>query len=269
MKRFPHLHALVLSCCSTDLYRDVARHWKGAGLLYLLTLTVLSQIPILVQTQLGVSRFMRTEASKIVDQIPRITIRQGRAYLSAEMPLLIREPRTGGVLAIIDTTGRITSLDQTEAKVLLTGDRMILRRSPTRTKVVGLARLEHLDFEPDVARKWLALFEAWFVVALAPFALAFAYVFRLILVLVFAAIGMAAAPGIKAPLRYPSLMRLTAVAMTPVVILDTIRTTAGLRIPLWWVMAAVLLLVLVLVAVRANAAESPPGEAAPVPPAAG
>ena len=52
MRRFSNVQALALSFFSRDLYRDVASHWKGAGLLYQLLVIVLATLVIEIRMHL-------------------------------------------------------------------------------------------------------------------------------------------------------------------------------------------------------------------------
>ena len=62
MKQFGLLRAIWLSFYSPELYRDVARNWRGFGLLYLTVLLALSWLPTPVQWFSGLRDFATTEA---------------------------------------------------------------------------------------------------------------------------------------------------------------------------------------------------------------
>src|SRR6266849_2385686 len=119
MRRFSNVLAIVLSIFSGDLYRDVGRTWRGVGAVYLLVVTLVCAVPVLISMQAGMRHVARTEAGPILDQIPPILLHDGRVSTDAPMPVVIRDSG-GRALAILDTTGQISSLDSTEARVLVT-----------------------------------------------------------------------------------------------------------------------------------------------------
>jgi len=87
MKRYGRLKALVLSFYCRDLYLDVARHWRGIGLLYLWNLLALSWMAVMF-AQHGQTGGI----NQVIDQVPRISITGGVASI-ADSPHVIRDVR--------------------------------------------------------------------------------------------------------------------------------------------------------------------------------
>src|SRR5882672_4612007 len=127
MRRTSNLRALALSFFSRQLYREVAHEWLGAGVVYLLLVTFLCVLPPLIAMQAGVARFAREEAVPLLEEIPPIVIRDGHLSAAVPMPLVIRG-QNGVALAILDTTGQVTSLDSTEARMLVTSTHAMFRK---------------------------------------------------------------------------------------------------------------------------------------------
>jgi hypothetical protein len=91
-----------------------------------------------------------------------------------------------------------------------------------------------------------------------PAALLVSYVYRILQVLIYASIGLLFAHLLKAPLEYPELLRLSSVAVTPAIVADTLRSTAGVGSSLlWWFFCFLLSMGYLLFAVRANATAEP------------
>ena len=79
------------------------------------------------------------------------------------------------------------------------------------------------------------------VPALYPFAVVASLVFRIVQVLVYAALGLLFASWCRCTRTYLQLLRLAVVAVTPCIIVKTILTAAGIGIPfdaLWYFLAA-------------------------------
>jgi hypothetical protein len=265
MRRFSNPRAIALSFFSRELYRDVAHEWLGAGLCYLLLVTFLCMVPPLIKMQVGIAGFAREEAGPILEQIPPISIRHGHVLAAVPMPFVIRDAR-GGALAVLDTTGQVSSLDSTEARVLVTAKQIMIRKSAAETRTFELSRVGHFEMDQARARRWLRLFVTWCALVLSPFVFAGLFLFRLMQVVVFAAIGAVLARPLGVRLGFAPLMRLAAVAFTPVFVIDILRGAAHLRVPLWWLLSMILALVYLIFALQANR-EPEPAAADAVPPA--
>jgi hypothetical protein len=259
MRRFSNVLAIVLSIFSGDLYRDVGRTWRGVGAVYLLVVTVVCGVPVLISMQAGMRHVARTEAGPILDQIPLIVLHDGRASTNAPMPVVIRDSG-GRALAILDTTGQISSLDSTEARVLVTSTRAFLRRRLGVTEVYDLSLLPRFEVDRVKATRWVRGFLAWAALLVSPFVIGMIFLFRLVQVAAFALVGMLLAGRLGARPGFAALMRLSAVAFTPMILLDALRGAAGLHVPLWPLLSMVIALVYVIFAIRANRETGPAAE---------
>jgi hypothetical protein len=251
MRRISNLRALTLSFYSRELYREVAHEWLGAGVIYLLLVTLLSVVPALIAMQVHLTRFASREAGPILAQIPPIEIRHGHVLAAAPMPLVIRDAR-GGAIAILDTTGQVTSLDSTDARVLVTATHVIVRKSSAEIRTFALSRVGHFKMDGARAARWVRMIVTWCAVVVSPFVLAGLFLFRLMQVIVFAAIGALLARPLGVRLPFAPLMRLAAVAFTPVFVIDTVRGAAGQHVPLWGLLTMVIALVYLIFALQAN-----------------
>ena len=116
MKKYSIIHVPVLSFFSKALYRDVAVHWKtGLCFAYLLLLLAICLIPTAIETNAIFSGLIENQAPAIVKQVPEITITDGKASIAEPQPYYIKAPDSDDNLAVIDTTGSITSLEDADA----------------------------------------------------------------------------------------------------------------------------------------------------------
>lgn len=233
MRRYSILRAIPLSFFSRDLYRDVGGAWRGIGLVYLLLLVAFATVLLLLPMQAGLGLWVRGEGRQLADEVPTVLIRHRVVEVDRPMPCLIRDPRTATIIAIVDTTGQITSLDSLQASALLTADRLIFRKSTAETRVFDLKAVENFTISPAVARRWLSLFSKWAMPIIAPGVLGGVFVYRLVQVFVFALIGLLMAGAMKLRLDLQALMRITAVAMTPALIADAALGLWGHKPPGW------------------------------------
>ncbi len=119
MKKFSIIHIPVLSFFSKELYIDVGQNWKGVNFLYLLLLLAVCLIPTMIKIHADVTDFVNNEAPVIVNQVPEIAITDGQVSIKETQPYYIKDPDSDKILAIIDTTGQIESLENTDALCLL------------------------------------------------------------------------------------------------------------------------------------------------------
>lgn len=256
VKRFNIFQALWFSFYSAPLYRDVSRHWKGTGLLYLLLVLALLWIPEMVHFQGTLAAFVAGEGRAFANQLPTITITRGEVSTDVETPHFIRDPKTDQVWAIIDLTGEYTSLQGTDARLLLTRNQLLMGRERGtihETRVYDLSGVESFTLDSDRVMGWLELAASWLAILAYPVALLFSFIYRVVQVLIYAAIGLLIARSLKVALDYVALMRLTAVAITPAIVADTIRSVAEVSLPLWWLLAFAIAMGYLTFAIKANA----------------
>ncbi|MGE5174246.1 MAG: DUF1189 family protein [Betaproteobacteria bacterium] len=231
MKRYSMLHALFLSFFSRDLYRDVRANWKGTGFLYLLLLLAVTWLPIIYKIHGDLSEEIRQEVPKYLDQMPKITIAGGRVSIDRPVPYTILEPDGSTPFMVIDTSGRIISLGQTDATVLLTGDRIMFRRQQRdEVKIYDLTGTD-ASIDRDLVDRWVRTFGKYFGVVAYPVVLAGSFAYRFLQLMIYAAIGMVFVRKLRAPLDSDAVFRLAAVALTPAVVIPTLLLLAGIHVP--------------------------------------
>lgn len=253
-KRYSAGHALYMSFYSGDLYHDVAWNWHGSGLGYLLLLVALCWAPLLLKMHIGILDFASNEAPKIIGQIPPITIDKGKVSTTVDTPYFIKDPDSGKELAVIDLTGKITSLEGREAKLLLTSNKLITRQSSAEVREYDLSQVQHFEITREKALDWLLTFKDLFVLILAPFAILAGYIYRTLQILLYAAIGMGFASASNVKLEYGDLMRLAAVAVTPAMIINAVYDVTGKAIPFWWLICFAIAMGYLFFAVKSAAA---------------
>ncbi len=252
MKRFSMLKALYLSFFSRGLYRDVGANWKGTGFLYLLLLLAVTWLPVIYKMHGDLSEEIRQEVPKYLKQMPKITIADGRVSIDRPVPHTILEPDGRTPFMVIDTSGRIASLEQTKATVLLTEDQIMFRRPQGAEKIYDLAGTDAF-IDRDRADRWVQAVRRYFPVVASPVALTASFVDRVLEMMFAIAIGMIFASWLKAPLDAAAVSRLAAVALTPAIVIYTLLLLAGVHVPgspfVFFAVAAVYL----YFAVKANA----------------
>lgn len=253
MRRYSIFHPLVLSFFSKSLYRDVGKHWRGTGLLYLLVVLALVWIPTIIKGQLAMSKWVDGDSKEITKQIPAITISKGQVSTDVTTPYFIKNPKTGTDIAIIDTTGEYETLERTDAKFLLTKSKLVVSKNATETQSYDLSGVQSFYVDRSHVESWLAAARRWFVPVLYPLALIFSFIFRAIQVLIYALVGLLFARILHANLNFKTLMRLAAISITPVLALNLLFEFVPLHIPWWSLLGIGIALAYLFLAVKVNA----------------
>ena len=258
MKRYSIIQVPVLSFFSKPLYRDVCLHWRGTGFAYLLLLLAICWIPPVVKMHAGLARFIDNDTPKIVTQIPRISIVDGKASIKEAQPYYIRDPGTGKAIIIIDTTGTITSLANSDARGLVTKTEAIFKKSEIETRTFTFKEIKDFTLDQDRIKSWLAMARTFVAPAMYPVLALGSFVGRIIQLLLYAAIGMLFTSGCKSKRTYAELLRLSVIALTPCILIKTVLGMAQFHLPaagLWYFLAAMGYL---LLGIKAAAAEEVP-----------
>jgi hypothetical protein len=257
------LRAFALSFHSKELYRDVARKWKGTGLLYLVLLLAICWAVQIIKVQFGITHFARQEGTNLVKQVPGIMISDGEVSTDVQTPYFIKDEK-GDVVAIIDMTGQYTSLENTTARMLLTRNHLLVASSGSETRDINLKNVRSFHMDQARAQGWLNLVQGWLAIVLYLFGLVFIFIYRAIQALIYALFGMVFARMMKVTLDYLTLLRLAIVAVTPAIIVNMLHSVLGLRTPLWGIICFLIAMGYLVFAIKSNSA---PEGAAPAQPA--
>ena len=261
-----------MSSWSGDLYRDIGRNWGGVGLLYLFVLRVVLCIPTVVKIQIGFSNWVDKDAPQVVDKIPRITITKGEVSTTVETPYFIPYPQNWGTqkgedmryFAVIDLTGKYNSMEGLNTSILLTKKTASLHQSASETRTYDLSGVQSFWLDSDRVKGWLETAKYTLAPTLYVFVVLFSFVYRIVQVAFYAAIGLLVVKWRKAGLGYADLMRLSAVAVTPAVVSNELVDWFGIHVPYWSLICFVIAMGYLLFAVNANATTDtgPPPQAA-------
>ena len=209
MRRYGRIQGLVLSLGWADFYRDVAKNWRGIGLLYVLLVIALTWIPILAKGQMAIGHFMRDELPKKLTEIPEVSIKGGKVSSPAPQPLVINDEK-GDPIFILDTTGQ-TDFDKTKAKFLLTESKLF-QRDQNRTQITDLTDFPDFTLSKENIVSWGTTASNWLGVVCFPVVVVWSLIGWLIVMLLAGAISMAANGRSKLP--FGTVLRLAAVGTT-------------------------------------------------------
>jgi hypothetical protein len=232
-RRYGLWHPYYLVFSSRAFYADVAAHWRGLAFVHLLLVLVFSAGAYMMHFHTLVTIFMAQEAPPIIAQIPEIHIQNGQVRVDVEEPYYIYRADGSKLFAVIDTTGEITSLQQTDAALLLTGSRLAARLSAGDSRVLDLSPIESLSVNQTTVSQWLRDAQKWSPFILFPLVLGFSFIFRSIQAMLYGGIGMIMASLQNFRLPFGAAVSIAIMAMTPVLLLNALLVLLDVYLPLW------------------------------------
>jgi hypothetical protein len=259
MRKFTIIDPLYMSFYSRDIYRDVAANWPTwLCFLYLLSLLALCWVPGMIRLDTDLTYYLNNSAPKYIAQMPDIVISKGEASIKEKQPYIIKDPETGETFMIIETTGSSMSLDNSKAVVLLTKDRLIVKTPDDKQQVLGLRELGDGTITKSVVKEVIEQVTELFALLLYPFAVIFSFIFRAAEVLIIALFGSILSRSLGAYLSYKKLVKIGAIAITPLVIFNTMAVFFRIEIPVPFLTDIIFITAYQVFAIRSNAAPVEP-----------
>lgn len=224
MKKYHIFESLFLSFYSKPLYQNVAREWKGLGLLYLLLVLAICWLPFSYDFHRFIIQLSSQILPGVIEQMPAMTLSKGKLSIDKPVPYSIKEPGDGATLVIFDTSGKYTSLDNLNAYMLITQDKMIIRKAsdPKSTTTYSLSKLQDGTFTraqfADLANRVIFLSS----VLMYPISVLISFIYRFLEALLLGGLGLLFANLYRVQITYKTSIRLAVVALTPVLFLMTL-----------------------------------------------
>lgn len=254
------LRPLYLTFYSAPFYREVGRELSGGWFGYLFFVVTLCAVPGMVGGYGVLSAFFGKELPAVIRQIPTVVVSGGQASIDPPGPHVVYSPTDNSPLLLLDTSGQVTSLDNTKASMLLTRDKMLLRQESREPRVFPMSALDNTVIDEALLDGWRTTMWNWMTVIYFPVAALMSFLFRMLQVLLFAVVALLYARRIHAPVDYPGALRLTVFASTPAIVVSAFRDALRLTSNLGTVFDFLLILAYIHFAVRANAGSRSSGE---------
>ncbi len=257
MKNYSIFTAPYHAFFSRDLYRDVGQRWGIKTFALLLLVILVAWIPFVMNLSSQMSKFVDEEGSFFIEQVPPITFKNGRASVDAEQPYYIHKRDSDEVIAIIDTTGEVTSLEGPTAVVLLTETKFhVWEENKSQTKITDLGDVPDFYVDAPKLEKWVPLISSWGITLLYPILVFGSFFYRIFLALFYSLIGLIMAKSMDCSLGFGGIMKVAVVAITPVILTTAVVDALGMQVPYIWVGYFVMAMSLLRIGLAANSADT-------------
>lgn len=252
MVSMPGLKAIPMSFYSRDIYVEVVREWKGLAFGYLFIVIVCTWILSGARLQSNVNTGLDYFKKEIFNQIPTISITKGHISVDKEVPYYI-DINNNKVVAF--WTGKTPAEVKDETAIIIVlSDRVLVAETDIQNRRTYAIPPE-LDavIEPVSLERALSFLRQWFAIVAIALMIPCAFVFCAIQTLLYAAVGKLFAGTMNATLTYGELIRISVMAMTPVLVFDTILKLFSQMFLFWYAIWIVIVLGYLFFGVYANA----------------
>jgi hypothetical protein len=175
---------------NSSVYRDAARNWTGIGFWYLFLLLLITDGIVMTKVHFAVAAFARNDFPGVVADVPPITINAGHVTSPVDQPYFIKDPQSHKALAVIDTTGTINSMDDTDAMFLLTDHKIWTRQNKNDIRQYDLSQIKYFYLDKAKIIGWMNAIAPWIAIIGLLFWLIAAMIFRLLQALAYGGINL-------------------------------------------------------------------------------
>lgn len=207
---------------SKYFYKGVGEHWGVKAFFALFVVIALSWAPLMIQLQFEGLNKMLPGVEKMSRSIPEISIRNGEVSSNVPMPFSLKDSKTGKPFFVMDTTGKIKSLDDTEAKILLTKTEVFVKKDDYQTRSFKLRAVDDFTINQELVKLWGDRFAKGFVFLLFPIVLFGSYCFRLFQAMIYSLIGLMYVGVVKSDVGFTTIYKLSLVSIIPNLIIFAI-----------------------------------------------
>ena len=220
--RYGYLSALLLSFFSPHLYRDVFRRWPGTCTLFLFFATGICMLPCTVAEYSRLCKGFEKEVKPCIEQMPRVTIHQGRVDFEGKSPQTIRETKKDQILVMFNRAADSMDLAAMPALALVTSREIAFRDQQGKVRVVPIMPVLSVVLTKELVLHWARQLLRWGPYFFYPLFWIFAWPLILLTVLVCALVTKLLAWPLGVRGTFGDYYRLTAVALVPMLWLDSL-----------------------------------------------
>ncbi|HEX8515691.1 MAG TPA: DUF1189 family protein [Bacteroidia bacterium] len=263
MGNYPFFKKVVLSFFSKKLYIYSARaEGNKTGLGYLILLLCIFWIPLAIKLHLSFSYFIDTELPPFIGKVPVIEIHDGVASFDKPSPYIITDEKTGRDAIIFDESGEYTSLENTDAEILVTDSKIIYKKGAYETREYSLKEIKNFSLTHEKIISW-AGYGKYISILIYLLIIPCVFVYRAFLALIYTLIGLIFQAILQTKFSFQTIYRLSILAFTPAFIIDKVFMISDLDFTGWSFCCMVLSLAYLYFAIKVNKDEDIANSALP------
>jgi len=220
------------SLTNFKFYKEIAFQKVSKSIGYFFLFILLITLILSMKFSTVLIQGMDEVSKELADRLPEIRIEEGVVSTDAQEPFIIEEK---DFTFIIDTTGKITTIDPSYKQgILLTKNKLIHRQSEIETREYDLSKIKFFTVNKAAMERWRKILSRFALPILLVSLFPYFIIVKLIHILLFSLTALIVNTATKANLKYENLFNISLFALTPPVLLATIFNLAGLKIPPLW-----------------------------------
>ncbi len=209
---------------SARLYRDVAHRWSGFAIGTLCLFVLLHSMAYVIAMHHSYKAFMRSDGAVMLSQIPDITVISGQLRINQSWPHYIKDAK-GRVWVQFDATYNESQFGTNQ--IWITATDIYIRPAYGDVHRFSLSSVKDLSLTQKQIRDAFTSLQKQFLLYLLPVLLVLFMIYRLLQVAVLSLWGKFLNRILGVFLTVPQIIRLTVVAMIPVLLIDAGLLLAG------------------------------------------
>ena len=218
---------------------------------YLLFLLAVSSVPAFFIINSNIHTYMNGPGQKVIHQIPEIEIKDGTIFTEVSLPFIIKDPETEKELIIIDNTGSFSSIEDNDALILLMDGQLLVRTYENTAQYFDLSKFDDLKINKFIVKDNIPLVK-WVVLLMYIIYTLFLFTFYFILIHIYAWSGGFLDHFAKSGLNYQAILRISVLAITPVLLIDMVLKIIMVHIPHWGIVSIILSMSLIYFGLISN-----------------
>lgn len=229
IRQFNIFHAPLLSFFSKSLYIDVAKNWKGYGIIYLLFLSLIFTTPEIIKFQTQIEEAIDTTAPIIIPQVPTLYIKSGKLSMDIPSPHKIHNTKDNTLFAVIDTANAYKTPQDSKSTLYITDTKFYFKSSPDDYNHIDIKNFEDMTITHEKLYNWVDKFKKVFFYLVFPFFYLFTLLYISTQVIMCSLIMFIFAKKTNPEISFAQIMRIGAIAFTPPVVLNIAHTILGVE----------------------------------------
>lgn len=203
----------------------------GNAFLLLLAVCAILSIPGFIQLALFMNEYKRDYVDPVIYRLPVMEVIQGEVSAPVNQPFRLYMEED--LLFLLDTQGEIKSLDESGAWAYMGRDHFAMYESEMRDQIrrFDFEGVDYLMFDPLSLKLWVDRFYPFLFPLIFIFSLAGLYLYRLVQILILAAVATIVLNLLKRPVRFDLLLPLAVLALIPSLTLETLMNLGGVYLP--------------------------------------
>lgn len=262
MRQYASWQAPFFSLWSKSFYVDVAKNWHGLAYLYLFFLICFTWLFMSIKKQLDAVYFADQFVTPIVQQMPTIVISKGVLSIDRPSPYAIKAGPDQPVI-VFDTREKPIDPSECAGTYLITKNTVfycpkngskeeMASIRDNKANQIDLSTIDRALVDQQTANQFIKDIKKSVALIVFIIMVPLGFIFCVLQTLIYGLLGKLIANLNKVELSYGTLIRLSTVALTPVLLVDSLLKVRDINTGFWLILSPIITICYLVFAIRAN-----------------